>query len=132
MSEENVEVVRRIYAAWSRGELPGPAELIDPEVEYVNPTGAVESGTRRGLAAFSQAVTQVFAVWDSWQIEIEALRSAGDQVAVATLYRARVHGSESYMDARLSALWTLRDGRVVRFAWFHASDDAFQAAGLSE
>jgi ketosteroid isomerase-like protein len=48
MSEENVEVVRRFYRAWASKELPGPAELMDPEIEYVNPSGAVEPGTRRG------------------------------------------------------------------------------------
>jgi ketosteroid isomerase-like protein len=132
MSQENVEVVTRFYAAWSRGELPGPTELIDPEIEYVNPTGAVEPGTRHGLAEFSRAVKQIFEIWDSWQIEIEALRLAGDQVAVVTRYRARVHGSGADMEARPSALWTLRDGKVVRYAWFHAPDDAFRAAGLSE
>ena len=31
-------------------------ELMDPEIEYVNPAGAVEPGTRRGRAAFSRAV----------------------------------------------------------------------------
>ena len=56
MSEENVEVVRRFYAAWSGDELPGPTELMNPEIEYVNPDRAVEPGTRRGLAAFSRAV----------------------------------------------------------------------------
>jgi ketosteroid isomerase-like protein len=50
--EENVQVVRRFYDAWARDEFPGPLELMDDEIEYVNPPGAVESGTRRGLAAF--------------------------------------------------------------------------------
>ena len=42
MSQENVEVVRRIYDAWARDDFPGPPELLDPEIEYVNPPGAIE------------------------------------------------------------------------------------------
>jgi ketosteroid isomerase-like protein len=132
MSQENVEIVRSFYRAWARDELPGPNELMDPEIEYVNPAGAVEPGTRRGLAEFSRAVEKVFEVLDTWQIEAEQFRAVGDQVAVVTRYRARVHGSRADVEARESALWTLRDGKVVRYAWFHEPADALEAAGLSE
>ena len=67
MAQENVEVVRRVYEAWARGEFPGPAELLDPKIEYVNPAGAVEPGTRHGLDAFAQAVEKVFEGWATWQ-----------------------------------------------------------------
>ena len=60
MWEKNVEVVRSFYRAWCRDDLPGPVELMDPEIEYVNPIRAVEPGTRRGLTAFSGAVEKVF------------------------------------------------------------------------
>ena len=132
MSDENVEAVRRFYDAWSRGELPGPPDLMDDEIEYVNPAGAVEPGTRRGLAEFSRAVERVFETYDTWEIEPEQLRAVGDQVAVVIRYRAHVGGSGANVEARESALWTLRDGKVIRYAWFHAPDDALEAAGLSE
>jgi ketosteroid isomerase-like protein len=93
MSTENVEIVRSFYRAWARNDLPGPAELMDPEIEYVNPIRAVEPGTRRGLAAFSRAVEKVFEGWESWEIELEQLRPVGDHVAVVMRYRTRVHGS---------------------------------------
>jgi ketosteroid isomerase-like protein len=90
MSEENVEIVRSFYRAWARNDLPGPVELIDPEIEYVNPVRAVEPGTRRGRAAFGRAVEKVFDGWERWEIELEHLRPVGDQVAVVLRYRNRV------------------------------------------
>ena len=131
MSEENVEVVRRFYAAWSGDELPGPTELMNPEIEYVNPDRAVEPGTRRGLAAFSRAVAKVFEGWETWDMEPEQFRAVGDQVAVVVRYRARGRGSGVEVEGRESALWTVRDGKVVRYAWFHEPADALEAAGLS-
>ncbi len=89
MSQENLEIVRRFYEAWARDEFPGPAELMDAEIEYVNPPEAVEPGTRRGRAAFSAAVEHVFDGWESWQMEPEEFRAAGDQVVVVLRYRAR-------------------------------------------
>ena len=48
MSQENVEIVRRLVDAWNRQDLEGILALIDPEAEYVNAPNAVEPGTRRG------------------------------------------------------------------------------------
>ena len=132
MSEENVEIVRSFYRAWARNDLPGPVELIDPEIEYVNPVRAVEPGTRRGRAAFGRAVEKVFDGWERWEIELEQLRPVGDQVAVVLRYRNRVQGSTADVVAHESALWTLRDGRVVRYAWFHEPAEALEAAGRWE
>jgi ketosteroid isomerase-like protein len=127
-SEQNVEVVRRFYECWSRDEFPGPFELMDPEIEYVNPPGAIEPGTRTGRSAFAQAVDKLLESWDFWHAEPERYTSLGDQVAVVVHYRTRGKGSGIEVEGRESALWTLRDGKVVRYEWFHGTDDALDAA----
>jgi ketosteroid isomerase-like protein len=132
MSQENVQIVRSFYDAWARDEFPGPVELMDPEIEYVNPTGAVEPGIRRGREAFGRAVGRVFEGWETWDVEPEEFRAIGDQVAVVVRYQARGRGSGVEVEGRESALWTLRDGRVASYAWFHEPTDALEAAGLSE
>jgi ketosteroid isomerase-like protein len=132
MSQENVEIVRRFYRAWGADQLPGPSELMDPEIEYVNPAGAVEPGTRRGRSAFTTAVEAVLEGWETWAVEPEQFTPVGDQVVVVLRYRARGRGSGVEVEGRESALWTLRDGKVRRYAWFHEPGDALEAAGLSE
>ena len=103
MSEENVEVVRRFYQAWAQAEFPGPAELMDPEIEYVNPAGAVEPGTRRGRAAFS-ALENMLEGWELWDMEPEQYTPVRDQVVVVVRYRARGRGSGVEVEGRESAL----------------------------
>ena len=93
MSQENIEIVRRFYRAWARDEFPGPIALMDPEIEYVNPAGAVEPGTRRGRSAFSAAVEKTLEGWETWEIEPEQFTAVGDQVAAVVRYRARGRGS---------------------------------------
>jgi len=106
MSRENVEIVRRVYDAWARDQLPGPARLFDPKIEYVNPPDAVEPGTRHGLAAFSR-VHDMVEGWETWQIEPERFISAGERVAVVVRYRAHWRTSGVDVEAHESALWTL-------------------------
>jgi ketosteroid isomerase-like protein len=132
MSQENVDVVLRFYDAWARKELPGPLHLMDPDIEYVNPHGAIEPGTRRGVVAFTRAVEKVFDAWEFWSGEPKQTKAAGDRVAVVVHYRARGRGSGVEIEGRESALWTIREGKVVRYEWFHGTTDAFAALGREE
>lgn len=127
MGEANVEIVRTVYAAWNREEFPGPSGLLDPDIEYVNPPDAVEPGTRCGLEAFEHAITKTLEGWETWRMEVEDLESHGDDVAVVLSYRARGRTSGLDVEGRESALWTVRDGRVIRYAWFRGPDDAKRA-----
>jgi ketosteroid isomerase-like protein len=129
MSQENVNAVERLYDAWARGELPGPAGLLDPDVEYVNPDGAIEPGTRRGLAAFGTAIENLLEGWSTWEMEPEQYTPVADQVAVIVRYRAIARASGVEVEGRESALVTVRAGRIVRYQWFHGPDDALKAAG---
>jgi ketosteroid isomerase-like protein len=130
MSQENVEIVRTFYEAFARGEFP--AEVIDPDVEYVNPVGAVEEGTRRGLPAFRGAVEKVLDGWATWHMEPEEFTAMGNQVAVVVAYRARGRVSGIELEGLESALVTLRDGKIVRYEWFHGPGDAREAVRLEE
>ena len=110
MAQDNVSTVMRLYDAWGRGEFLGPAGLLDAEVEYVNPEGAIEPGTRRGLEAFAAAVDKLLEGWASWEMEPEQYTPVGDKVAVVVRYRATARASGVQVEGRESALVTVRDG----------------------
>ena len=125
MSQENVELVRSIYRRWNSDE--STRDLIDPELEYVNPPYAVESGVRRGrdtLAAIRE-------VYPDFHIETERFVDAGDEVAVIGLARGT---SISGVDVtwRQGYVWTIREGTAVRFRWFNDPDEALRAVGAIE
>jgi ketosteroid isomerase-like protein len=132
MSLENVEVVKRLFDAWARDEFPGPLELLDPDIEYVNPEGAIEPGLRRGLPAFIGAVESLFEGWASWRMEPEYFRAAGDRVAVVLSYRAQARSSGLELQGRESALLTVRGGRLVRYEWFQTPEAAIEALEPAE
>ena len=125
MTEDNIAVVRAFYDAWSRGELP--QELMDPEIQYVNPDGALEPGTRSGRGQVVRAMERVFEGWSAWDMKPEEMTAKGDSVAVVVQYRARGRASGIDVEGRESALWTVRDGKIVRYEWFHGPDDAQKA-----
>ena len=71
MSAENVQLVRRIYDAWAREE--SARDFISADVEYVNPSYAVEPGTRRGRASFRL----VRDTYEDFRLAIERYIDAG-------------------------------------------------------
>jgi ketosteroid isomerase-like protein len=42
--EDNSEAVRRLYDAFNRRDTAATHELMDPEIEWVNPTGCRRAG----------------------------------------------------------------------------------------
>jgi ketosteroid isomerase-like protein len=129
MSTPNAEIVRRIHEAWSRGQR-APKELMDPEVEYVNPPEAVEPGTRRGFSQFAAAVNAPGEMFDEITIEPESYFDAGESIVVIGVLRGRGRGSRLLVERRQGYIWTLRDGRAIRFAWFNEPRDALESVGL--
>jgi ketosteroid isomerase-like protein len=132
-SQENVEIVRRFYDAWARDGVPGPQELMDPDIEYVNPDYAVEPGIRRGRRGFMDAVARTDAAFDHQVLELEQLiEGRADKVLGLTTFRARGRESGVELHVPEQHVWTLRAGKVVRFEWFHDRGEAFKAAGLRQ
>ncbi len=125
MSQENVELVRRIYELWSRDE--SARHLIDPELEYVNPPYAVESGTRHSRSTLSR----IRDVYPDFHVEPERFADAGEDVVVIGIARGT---SASGVEAqwRQGYVWTVRDGKAIRCRWFNDPGEALDAVGLEE
>ncbi|HXR29189.1 MAG TPA: nuclear transport factor 2 family protein [Solirubrobacteraceae bacterium] len=125
MSQENVELVRSIYGLWSEDR--SARHLIDPQLEYVNPPNAVESGTRRNRSALGK----VREVYPDFHVEPERFVDAGEEVVVIGVARGT---SASGVEAqwRQGYVWTVRGGRAVRFCWFNDPREALEAVGLAE
>src|SRR4051794_32578622 len=108
MSEENVELVRRIYAAWDEEE--SARSFIADDLEYVNPSYAVEPGTRRGRRSLSV----VRDTYEDFAIDIDRFIDAGEQeVVVLAHFTASGRGSGVPVGGEHGYVWTIEDGVAV-------------------
>jgi ketosteroid isomerase-like protein len=129
MSEENVEIVRRIYAAWTQGS-PTESGLLDPGIEWVNPDDAVEPGVRVGVEAFGSIVEGLGDTFEDLRVDFDRFIDAGDRVVVIGTLRGRGRESGVEAERRQGYVWTIREGRAVRFEWYNRPEEAFEATGL--
>jgi ketosteroid isomerase-like protein len=81
MSEENVEIVRRVHEGWGRGDFGVGADLVAQDFEWHQFPQAVEPGTRRG-AEVGEALRKMFEVYENLRVEAREFIDAGDKVVV--------------------------------------------------
>jgi ketosteroid isomerase-like protein len=129
VSEENVRIVKRIYAAWEDGS-PVSSGLLAEDIEWVNPAEAVEPGTRRGVSAFGEAADSVDNTFEGARIEFEEFIDAGEHVVVIGILHGVGQGSGVEIGQKQGYVWTIRDGKAVRFRWFNDPSAALRSVGL--
>ena len=136
MSEENVEIVRRIYEAVEHGEADTVLALYDPKIEWVfarSPFRRMfKHDVYRGYDGLRDFVRERYEdAWEEIEDDLIELIDAGDQVisVVSTHGRGRASGAE--VEAVHAGLWTVRAGRVIRIEWM-TRKEALEAVGLSD
>ena len=141
MSQENVEIVRRLYAAtdeatWSpQGVQRDPKflELLDPHVVWISLRSAPESrpyigygGALEWLKTFQEDIRGL-------RVELtEVIDAGGDQVVAVNELGGTWERSGVPVEGRYASVFTLLNGRIVRVQAFETREEALEAAGLSE
>ncbi|HEX2359642.1 MAG TPA: nuclear transport factor 2 family protein [Solirubrobacterales bacterium] len=135
MSEENVEVVRRAWDAWTRGDFEALFGTFDPAVEWTttNFVGWPEDDVYSGQGG----VRRFFEEWrDSWERyeagTDEILDAGGDRVLVLAWQRGVGRGSHVPVEMEFAQLCTLRRGLIRRMDAYSDRQAALEAAGLRE
>jgi ketosteroid isomerase-like protein len=86
----------------------------------------------RGLHGFRDACLEWIAPWESYHVvEIEDIIDLGDSALVLVRDRGRMRGMSGDVDLRGAAIWTVREGLVIRAEFYADREQAFDVAGLS-
>ena len=125
---ENVRLLRRMYEAWNARDREAVFELVDSEVEYVNPENAVEPGTRRGHEGLRAVMDNLETSFDRQGVRIDEMLDLGDRILCHVVFRARGRDSGADVEIPEQHLWTFRDGKILRLQWFHDRAAAERAA----
>jgi ketosteroid isomerase-like protein len=134
MSNENVEILRPIYDEWGKGRFEAGQELYEPEitVETFMPDAA-ETVTMNGIGEFQRFVRDWLTQWDEYRVTGERFQAVGpDRVLVSGRQIATGHNSGVEVESPAFAIWTFRQGKVIRLSLHYDRDEALEVAGVSE
>ena len=146
MSQENVEVVRRVVEAMGRaqarrgrdGSSPGQDavaafDLLRADHELVPYMTRVEGTTFHGEEGYRQWLKQLDDAWESWETRPEKLTDiGGDRVLVAYRFTARSRLLGVPLDEQLAWIMTVRGGKLARTEAYPSVQEALKAVGLEE
>jgi ketosteroid isomerase-like protein len=135
MSEENVEILRRVAEIWNESGWKGAVDegLLHPEIEYHDDKRWPEARSAFGTSALIKRFDEVLEVLGQGHVEVEKLLDAGgDQVVVIFRFSGEARASGIPHDYRWGYLCRVRDGQVDYLQAYLDPEAALEAAGLSE
>jgi len=131
MSQENVEIVRRVYEEGA-GDLGSALRDAHPECELTFKAGP-QAGTYRGREEVQAVLSDLTAGFDAWITEPLELLESGERVVAIVRNRLRPRGGTGgEFEFRNGHVWTIRDGVIVSLVGFPTPDEALEAVGLRE
>ena len=132
MSQENVEVVRRIYEQLNRGDVEGVVELCDDDFLMDMSERVFNPDTYTGHDGIRRFYDGVRDAWASYQWDVEETRITDDTVVAMLHCEGQSREGGPGVDWRVAWLWKLRRGRAVSVRFYRHRAEALKAAGLQE
>jgi ketosteroid isomerase-like protein len=131
VSGRDVEIIRRGFEAFNRGDREAWLELCEPDFETVPSPDWPEQDAIRGRVAAWDFFAAVNEAWEGSPYEPVEVVDVGDGRVIVRLrreMRGKASGAAVIYDYWLVA--TVREGRAARIDWFETGSQAFAAAGL--
>jgi ketosteroid isomerase-like protein len=132
--KRNAELVREGMQSWSRGDLDATLELIDPGIVWrpvtawpgIQPEYRGHDGVRRFWDAFRDP-------WEEITMEADEIRELDEhRVLTRSHFRGRGRASGVTTEAVLHTVWTIENGKLLRFESFTDEQAALDAAECAE
>jgi ketosteroid isomerase-like protein len=118
MSEQqNLDVVRSLYAAFGRGDLEAIVAPLDPQVSWRTPgvPDLPTAGLRQGIPAVREFFGLLLQTFDIVDFQPRDFLAAGDKVVVLGTSREGPKGGGTLVDFRWVHVFTFRNGKIVSF-----------------
>ena len=133
MSQENVEIVRGIYARWARGNMRAGVEIFDTEIVFESfMPDANDRVVAHGPEEIEAFMREFLAQWANYRLIGEDFREAGTKVFVAGRQAASGKQSGVEVEQPMHSVWTFRGCKIVGLRFTPFLDEALEAAGLRE
>jgi len=122
MESQNTKIVQDAYAAFLRGDVTSLLGLMSDDIVWEPVLGTAShvpfSGKRQGKPAVAEFFQLVATNEDFSQFEAREFIAQGDAVVAVGHYRATTKSTGKTFDSDFAMVFTLKDGKVVRFREF--------------
>jgi len=132
VSQENVEIVKRMIDAYNQRDLAGLEAFSHPDVELDwSASRGFVAGVYRGFDEFERFWRSYFDAFEEMAAEPERFIDAGESVVVPNMVHIRGRDGIE-VSARSAIVFTFRSHRITRMCLYQETEQALKAVGLEE
>lgn len=113
----NVPLVQQMYAAFGKRDIQTLLTLVSDEIDWqiLGPPKIAHAGPHRGRDQVRRFFATIAETLEITQFEPREFISQGDKVVVLGYYGGRVKATGRQYASEWAHVFTLRDGKVVKF-----------------
>jgi uncharacterized protein len=119
MGEQSVDVVRGVYEAFGRGDVPAVLGAMADDIEWHEAEGMPYGGVYHGGEAVAQNVfgpiTQDI---PDFAVKPEEFIASGDAVAAVVRYTGTGKATGKQLNLPVVHVWDVRNGKIAQFRQF--------------
>jgi uncharacterized protein len=132
MSQGNIEVVRRIYEAFARGDIATLLDSIDPAIRCYDRPSRPGADVSVGQLGFLRLLQSNRELLEGVRYDPRKFIDADDHVVVPIRQSGRGKASKVPVEEDIANVWTVHSGKAVELRIYSSEQEAREAAGLSE
>ena len=131
MSADDLEVIRRTYEAYARGDAAATIAGYTEDNEWDVRRFRLDAEETHGIDEAAEGIRTWRSAWRDHFFELESLTDAGDCV-VAVINEGGVgRASGAPVRLRYGQIITVRDGKIAKTVVYRDAEDAFRDAGIA-
>ena len=129
---KNAALLRHAFEAFNRAGIDAVLDLMHPEVEVVDLPQVPEERHRRGRAAIAAWVRSLDEIWDRLRLDAEEVTELDDERVLAVVrFSGHARSSGVEIDQRVATVFTVREGKAVRWRIYPTRDEAVADAAAA-
>ena len=133
MSQENVEIAKRVIDAFNRGDMDEVFALLDPNVRWTTADDEPDPQTYVGHEGVRQLIASLLDIWEQgFTMKAHEFIDLGDRMVMLGQLPVRGQASGVPITEKLAYVFTLKDLLVIRQEEYLDHAEALKAVGLEE
>lgn len=117
--ENNVGIIQGLYDSFAKGDVPAVLASLDKEITWNEAENFPYADGNPYIghdAVLNGVFARLGAEWEYWNlVDINLKNMDGDMVLATGRYQAKNKKSSKKINAQFAHLWTLKNGKAVRF-----------------
>ena len=115
----NGEIIKGMYDAFAKGDVPAVLGAFDENIEWNEAEGFMYGGKYNGPGAVLENVFMKLGTeWEGFSAVPDEILDAGDNIVALGNYSGKYKESSKSMKVPFAHVWTLRDGKIVKFVQY--------------